>query len=205
MWGELTEEIIWGILMQVVGTADGPRTIQAMLCVCWHWNTVVNSEIGRLNELALRMRREYAKAYLIRMQLKFPGTSLMLRAPRGMERAFRFHHVPRLIAPTELQLRVANYDADLTLAQRASLISLVSRAMMVLNHHRERWEKKVDAYGNAWFTVNKRVPLMRNSKQFRAGKNHSVTFVPSSIASDKMTDYVHGKRSLGRHRKRPVL
>ena len=198
---------MWVILQLLVGTADGPRSIQAMLCVNKHWNVVISHEIFRNNEDASRLRREYAQAFLMKLHLAFSGTSLMLRAPRGMVRAFRFHHLPRLVAPTKLQLQITNYDKDLTVAQRAHLLSLVSRAMAILN---PCWgHTRVDAYGNAWFTAGKQVPQMNNSKSFRAGKKHSVTFVPTSSASrnvdGKMTSYVHGKRSLGRFRRRPVL
>ena len=205
MWDTIEPEIVWVILLQLMDTADGPQSIQGMLCVNKHWNAVIMDQMSRLNEDAARMRRAYASAFIMRVQFLFPETTLMLRASRGVERAFRYHHLSRLVAPTKMQLRVANYDTQLTLAQRARLVSLVSRAMMVLNHHRERWDNRVDAYGNAWFTVKQRVPLMHNSRQFRAGKKHSVTFLPRSSSATTMTDYVHGKRSLGRHRKRPTL
>ena len=194
------------ILLQLIDTADGPQSIHSMLCVNTHWKAVIMNQMDRINEDAARMRRAYASAFFMRVQYLFPQTTLMLRAPRGLERAFRNHHIPRITAPTKMQLRVANYDQELTLAQRARLLSLVSRAMMVINYHGEKWENKVDAYGNAWFTVKKMVPRMRNSRQFRAGKKKIVTFLPSSSTElADMSNYVHGKRSLGRHRKRPTL
>lgn len=197
---------MWTILLQLINTADGPQSIQGMLCVNKHWNAVIMDQISRFNEDAARMRRAYASAFFMRVQFLFPQTTLMLRSPRGLERTFRYRHVPRITTPTQMQLRVANSDETLTLEQRAHLVSLVSRAMMVINYHGEKWENKVDAYGNAWFTVKKMVPRMRNSRQFRAGKKNSVIFLPSSsIAIKEMSNYAHGKRSLGRHRKRPTL